>query len=113
MQFELLIRGATSIKDKRRVIRSVRDRLHREHLVSVAEVGHLDNMGVAGMAVCLVNRDAKYARSVMDAIIAKLRSLPDAELGDHTVEIVPTSQLPTAYEDEAGRPLWTEGEGRD
>ena len=39
LQFELLVPGATSLKDKRRVVKSVKDRLHREHLVSVAEVG--------------------------------------------------------------------------
>jgi uncharacterized protein YlxP (DUF503 family) len=113
LQFELLIPSPESIKDKRRVVRSVRDRLHREHLVSVAEVRFLDSPGVAGMAVALVNRDATYARGVLDTIIHKLRALRDAELGDHWVEILPADQLPQSYSDEDGTPLWTPEEARD
>src|SRR5258707_366794 len=53
LQFELLIRGSESLKDKRRVIRSLKDRLHREHLVSVAEVGLLDNPRAARLGLAL------------------------------------------------------------
>lgn len=112
LQFELLIRGASSIKDKRRVVRSVKDRLHRDHLVSVAEVGHLDNMNVAGMALAAVNRDAAYLQGQMDIIVGKLRNLHDAELGECSREILHGDQLPTAYTDDDGSPLWTPEESR-
>lgn len=112
LQFELFIPSPESIKDKRRVVKSVKDRLHREHMVSVAEVRYLDSLNVAGMALCLVNRDAKYARSVIDTIVGKLRALGDAQLGEHTVEIVSSGQLPGDELDEAGNPIWTEEERR-
>jgi len=113
LQFELLIRGAESLKDKRRVVRSVKDRLHREHQVSVAEVAHLDRPAVAGMALTLVNRDARYLQSVLDTIVDKLRKLNDAELGDCTREVLHGDQLPESTADDAGRPLWTDAERRD
>ncbi len=112
LQFELLIRGAGSIKDKRRVVRSVKDHLHREHLVSVAEVAHLDNMKVAGMALALVNRDQKYLNGVLDAIVGKLRKVHDAELGSVYREVLSGSQLPGAYTTDEGEPLWTAEESR-
>ncbi len=113
LQFELLIPSPESIKDKRRVVRSVRDRLHREHLVSVAEVRFLDSPAVAGMAVALVNCDATYARGVLDTIVDKLRHLRDAELGDHWIELFPADQMPQSYTDEHGTPLWTPDEARE
>lgn len=113
LQFELLIRGAESLKDKRRVVRSVKDRLHREHQVSVAEVAHLDNPAVAGMGLAIVNRDAQYLQSVLDTITRKLRSLDDAELGDCYREVLNGDQLPTAENDEQGVPLWSAAEKRD
>ncbi len=113
LQFELLIRGATSIKDKRRVVRSVKDHLHREHLVSVAEVAYLDKMGVAGMGLSMVNRNAGYIKEVLDIIIGKLRKLSDAELGSHHVEILSGEQLPAAFTGEDGQPLWTEADKRE
>lgn len=88
LQFELLVHGAESIKDKRRVVSSVKDKLHREHQVSVAEVGLLDSMSAARMALALVSNDGQHAGQVLDRITAKLRALHDAELGDCTREIL-------------------------
>ncbi|QOJ01246.1 MAG: DUF503 domain-containing protein [Phycisphaeraceae bacterium] len=82
LQFELLIHGAESLKDKRRVVSSVKDRLHREHQVSVAEVARQDNPAVAVLGVALVSADGRYAGEVLDRITAKLRGLVDAELGE-------------------------------
>ena len=42
LQIEVSIDGSTSLKDKRRVVSSLKDRLHREHQVSVAEVDLLE-----------------------------------------------------------------------
>jgi len=88
LQFELLIPGAESIKDKRRVVSSVKDRLHREHMVSVAEVGLLNSMRAGRLALALVATDGGHAGRVLDQITAKLRGLHDAELGDCTREIL-------------------------
>lgn len=81
MQFELLIPQASSLKDKRRVVRSLKDRLHREHLVAVAEVGALDKLNVAVMAAAAVSAEGDRVGKTLDAIDAKLRALRDAELG--------------------------------
>lgn len=88
LQFELLVRGSESLKDKRRVVRSVKDRLHREHTVSVAEVGALDKLNVAVLGLALVGSDGGHIGKVLDNISAKLRSLPDAELGDCSRQIL-------------------------
>ena len=81
LQFELFIHGAESLKDKRRVVKSVKDRLHREHLVSVAEVAALENCSVAVMGLAAVGHDGKRLGQTLDRITEKLRSLHDAELG--------------------------------
>ena len=38
MQVEIAIDWSQSLKDKRRVVKSLRDTLHRHHMVSVSEV---------------------------------------------------------------------------
>src|SRR3974377_610649 len=80
LQIELLIPGSESLKDKRRVVRSLKDRLHREHMVSVAEVGALDRIGVAMLGLACVANNGARAGEVLDHIMEKLRSLPDARL---------------------------------
>ena len=81
LHFELLIHDAASLKDKRRVVRSVKDRLHREHLVSVAEVGALETLNRAVLGLAVVGNDGARIGAVLDRITAKLRSPGGAELG--------------------------------
>ncbi|MBL8762284.1 MAG: DUF503 domain-containing protein [Phycisphaerae bacterium] len=88
LQFELLIHGSESLKDKRRVVRSVKDRLHREHQVSIAEVATQDSLNLATLGLALVGSDGRHVGEVLDQITAKLRKLPDAELGDTTRELL-------------------------
>lgn len=93
LQFDLLIAGAESLKDKRRVVRSVKDRLHREHQVSVAEVAAQDRMDVAVMAIALVSSEGRRAGEVLDTIENKLRKLLDAEVGSVSRQILHGSEI--------------------
>ncbi len=88
LQFELLIHGAESLKDKRRVVQSVKDRLHREHLCAVAEVGRLESRSVARLGLAVVGREGRHVGETLDAIAGKLRELRDAELGDTSRELL-------------------------
>ena len=99
LQFELLIRQSRSLKDKRRVVRSVRDRLHREHLVSIAETTAMDHQQLAVMGVSLVANSAAYINTVFDTILNKLRSLRDAELGQTSRTILSGDSPPAQLDD--------------
>lgn len=88
LQFELLIHDAESLKDKRRVVRSVKDRLHREHQVSVAEVASQENAALAILGLALVGTDGKHVAQTLDRIVEKIRAVQDAELGDTRREIL-------------------------
>lgn len=80
LQFELRIADARSLKDKRRVVRSLKDRLHRSHQVSVAEVGLHETAERALLGVALAAPSAPRAAAVLDTVISKLHALTDAEL---------------------------------
>ncbi|MFN0131800.1 MAG: DUF503 domain-containing protein [Phycisphaerales bacterium] len=97
LQFELLIRGSESLKDKRRVVKSLKDRLHREHMVSVAEVGRLESHTIALLGLACVGSDGRHLGQVLDHIMTKLHGLLDAELGEssrrfiHGIDDLPES----------------------
>ncbi|TVQ59367.1 MAG: DUF503 domain-containing protein [Phycisphaerales bacterium] len=114
LQFELVVPGSRSLKDKRRVVKSVKDRLHREHMVSVAEVEALEHHRLAVMGLACVSNSTTHINSVLDRITEKLRSLRDARLGDVAREVLHGDHLPHAAETpgEAPEPLWTEDERR-
>ncbi|MEM8758021.1 MAG: DUF503 domain-containing protein [Planctomycetota bacterium] len=80
LQIELAIPWAESLKDKRRVIKSLKDRLHREHQVSVAEVAAQEALTTAILGVAAVGSDGRYIGQTLDRISEKARSLHDAEV---------------------------------
>ena len=109
MQFELFIPGSRSLKDKRRVVKSLKDRLHREHMVSVAEIAALDHHRVALMGLVVVSNSTVYVNALLDRVVAKINAVHDARLGDVRREILDADHLPTEEREE----LWTEAERRD
>ena len=110
LQFELLVHDAQSLKDKRRVVKSVKDKLHREHLVSVAEVAALDHHRLAVMGIAIVSNSTAYIAQTLDRIVAKLKALTTAELGDCQRDILSGSAIDDASPE--ATPLWTDAEAR-
>ena len=88
LQFELIMRGNESLKDKRRIVKGLKDRLHRNHMVSVAEIGALDEHRRALLGLVLATSSVARAHSVLDKIREALQTVPDAELGDVSKEIL-------------------------
>jgi len=64
--WELALPGCASLKEKRSVIRSLRDRLRARLNVSVAETGLQDVLTRAELSIALVASDGRLAQSVLD-----------------------------------------------
>lgn len=68
LQLELHIPAAQSLKQKRQVLKSLKDRLHAQFNLSVAEVGFLDKWQRAELAIVMVSADKPYLESQFDHI---------------------------------------------
>jgi uncharacterized protein YlxP (DUF503 family) len=80
--FELHLAGAHSLKDKRSVIKSLKDRLHNQFNVSVAETGRHEAWQLAELTVCLVAADRRHAESVLEAVDRFVDSTPACRVVD-------------------------------
>ncbi len=88
LQFSMAIPGAESLKDKRRVVQGLKDRLRKSFNVSVAEVDDHDVLTVATMGAVMAGSDVSYLNGAMDKILEQLRDWRDAELDDSQLEII-------------------------
>jgi uncharacterized protein YlxP (DUF503 family) len=88
LQVELKIDAPQSIKDKRRVVSSLKDRLHREHRVSVAEVDRQDDMHTAVLGIALASSDIAHCQSVLDHVLEKIRQQRDCFVSDHQSQVI-------------------------
>ena len=88
LRADLHIVGAGSLKEKRRVLRSLKDRLFSRFNVSVAEVGSQDLWQRAEIGVALVALDAKTADATLQKVEAFIRQHPGAVPIDLHREII-------------------------
>lgn len=88
LQAELTVMGSTSLKDKRRVIKSLKDRLASKHNVSVAEVDALDSRQRAVLGVAMVANDSRFVESCLSKIVDQFRQCRDACLVDYRIELL-------------------------
>ena len=88
LQFTVRLRGSHSLKEKRHVLKSIKDKLRSRFNVSVAEVedNELWQKGTLGLVTC--SNDAVHIQSLLDKIVMMLRLHPTAELIDHQIEIL-------------------------
>jgi uncharacterized protein YlxP (DUF503 family) len=86
LRVRLLIRQARSLKDKRRVTRSIRDRLRNSFNVSVAEIESQDHRQLLVFGIAMVGIDGREVTSTLDRIVEALRLHPEAELLDYQRE---------------------------
>ena len=87
LRVRLLVRESRSLKDKRQVLLSIKDRLRNRFNVSVAEVEAQDHRQLIVLGVAMVGNEVKPIRSTFEQIVAALRGHPVAELLDHEMEV--------------------------
>lgn len=84
----LQIPGARSLKDRRRVVKSFKDRVRARLPVSVAEVGDVELRQVATLGLCVVSGDASRCREVLSSAASIAGGLGDALVADVATEVV-------------------------
>ncbi len=68
MRWDLSLPGVTSLKDKRAIVRSLKDRIHHRFRVSVAETDCHDQWTRTQLAVAIVATDCGHAEDVLDKV---------------------------------------------
>ncbi len=88
LQLELSIGDAMSLKDKRRIVKSLKDRIANGHNVSVAETGALDRHRTAILSVAMVSNERRHVESGLSRIVDLVRSVPAASLEEYQIDLL-------------------------
>jgi len=88
LTLEIHIPEARSLKDKRQVIRSLKDRLRGQFNVAVSELDHQDLWQRALIGVVSLSGDAKHLEQSMQAILAESERLLGRDLISHEIELL-------------------------
>lgn len=87
LRIELMIFGSRSLKDKRRVLQSLKKRIAAAFNVSVAEVDLHDAHQQAVLGVAMVSTDSRDLHSQLDKLVDFVRAEPRASLITYEREV--------------------------
>jgi len=85
---ELFIRESQSLKDKRQVLLSLKDRLRDKFNLSVAEVDGQELWQKAVLGLACVSNEGRYVNQVCEQAMNLIRSVPAVEIVQSRVELL-------------------------
>ena len=88
LTLDLHIPDAQSLKDKRHVLRSLKDRLRRQFNVAVAELEHHDVWQRSVIGVVTLSNEEKHLREVLQKVLDEADEILGSMLINQAIEIL-------------------------
>ncbi|HUE54862.1 MAG TPA: DUF503 domain-containing protein [Candidatus Udaeobacter sp.] len=88
LTLELYIPDAQSLKEKRQVLRSLKDRLRREFNVAVAELDHHDTWQRSVVGVVTISNEEKHVNEMLQKVLDESDRILGSFLIHQAVEII-------------------------
>ena len=73
LEIEILLHESSSLKEKRMIIKSIKDKIFKKYKVAVAEVGFLEKWQHSALAFAAVSSEKKIVEKQLDAIFYEYR----------------------------------------
>ena len=89
LRITLYISEPQSLKDKRRIIKSLIERLKNKFNMSVAETGQLDSWNYSELSLVCVSNEAGHSDSMMASAVNFIDNQTNVEITDVQTEIIP------------------------
>ena len=86
LKVDLLANGSRSLKEKRRIISSLKERLHQRFNVSVAETDYEDLWQRSQLSIACVSADGRSVKSILNRVREFIRNRPKVILLKEEIE---------------------------
>lgn len=87
LKLRLLLRDCHTLKEKRRVLRSLKDTLHNKFNVAAAETDEQDVWQTAEIGVAAVGNDSGFVQSILSGVVQYVRFFGGVQLVAEEQEI--------------------------
>lgn len=87
LHIQLSLPGAGSLKDKRRLLTSLLDRLHNQFNVAAAEVDQQDTWRRAQLAVACVSSEGRHANQILTRVMAEVERAAELVVVGYEMEL--------------------------
>ena len=86
LQLQVSVFDAMTLKDKRRVLKSLKDRIRTKFNVSIAEVDYQDKIRTSLLGVSMVANERRFVDSALTEVVNFVRKNPLLSLVDYSIE---------------------------
>ena len=88
LSVELFIHGSNSLKRKRQVLRSLKERLRNRFNISIAEIDYQDKWQRAAVGIAYLGNDKSSVNSALDKVLNFVETVHDVDLTNYEMEIL-------------------------
>ncbi|MCM8775486.1 MAG: DUF503 domain-containing protein [Candidatus Omnitrophica bacterium] len=85
---DLFIPASGSLKSKRSVLKSLKDKIRSRFNVSVAELSGMDKWQTSVFGICMIGSDKSYVNSCLDSVLSLMEQVHGVELVNHQIEFL-------------------------
>ncbi len=86
-KIELSLTGVNSLKEKRRILKSLLTKLKNKFNISIAEIDDNDVLRKAAIGAAIVSNKSSFGNQVIAKMIDEIRKRPDVVLINYQTEI--------------------------
>jgi hypothetical protein len=87
-RLDIMLYHSESLKDKRRILKSIIERIRNKYNVSVSEVGNNDKWQAASIGVSIVSNSTAQVDRVLDAVVRYVETDTRVEITGYHKEMI-------------------------
>lgn len=86
-ELQLRLPSCSSLKEKRQIIKSVKERTRRRFNVSISEIDHHDLRQRAALGIAYVSKTSYQAKKTLAHVVKQIEDLNNTAVIDNTITI--------------------------
>jgi hypothetical protein len=84
---DLRIPGCRSLKEKRQIVKALKDSIRRKYNISIAELEHQDTWQRALIGIAAISSNARFANQVLSKVVNVIEANGSVQLIDYKLEM--------------------------
>jgi len=88
LQLELYLPGTSSLKEKRMILKSLKDRTRKAFNVSISELDEHDKWQKAVIGIAAIGGNKSTINSLLDKVLNFVEKIRDLQISNYEMEII-------------------------
>lgn len=88
LKIELHIPDSSSLKEKRMVIKSLKDKLRRQFNIAITETDNHDKWQMANLGIATISTETRHANQILSGVVKFIEELKEVQVIKYNIEMI-------------------------